>query len=72
MTLRIDEEKKHVPILMCLSHFPWRIVRERATICKARRKIWNFRTKCSGHQNIPPQNLEEIIVLPSIKDDVLH
>jgi hypothetical protein len=58
MTLEIDEEKEHVPILMCLSQFPWRIVGARVVICKARRNIWISRTKCSGHQNIcAPQNL---------------
>jgi hypothetical protein len=73
MTLKIDEENEHVPILMCIFQFPWRIARARATICKAGRNIWISRTKCSGHQDIcAPQNLEKIIVLPSIKDDVLH
>ncbi len=52
MIIGIDEEKEHVPILMCLSHFPWRIARARVAICKARRKIWISRTKCNGHQDI--------------------
>jgi hypothetical protein len=73
MTLEIVEEKEHVPILMCLFQFPYIIVGARASICKARKNNWICRIKCSGHQDIcAPQNLDEIIVLLSLKIDILH